>query len=59
MIRFEGHLEDSRPPALVFDLLADMASLSEWNPNVTRSRRVSGDRFEIGSTPVGEPSVRP
>lgn len=37
------------PPPAVFDLLADMAELHRWNPNVRDSRRTTGDRLEAGS----------
>ncbi len=50
VIRFRGHLEVDVPQVVVFELLADMAELHRWNPNVTTSRRVSGDRFVAGST---------
>ncbi len=50
MIRFEGRLELTQSPAESFDHLADMAELHRWNPNVRSSVRVSGDRFEVGST---------
>ena len=50
MIEFVGYLETSRRPEEAFDLLADMAELHRWNPNVTSSRRVDGDRLSIGST---------
>ena len=33
----------------MFELLADMAELHRWNPNVRSSQRVSGDRLEEGS----------
>lgn len=49
LIGFTGQLEVGGPPAAVFDLLADMAELHQWNPNVRSSRRISGDRFEVGS----------
>ena len=49
MILFIGHLEVDPPPAVVFELLADMADLHRWNPNVQSSRRVSGDRLTTGS----------
>ncbi len=49
MIRFTGQLEVDLPPAAVFELLADMAELDRWNPNVRSSQRVSGDRFGRGS----------
>lgn len=50
VIRFRGHLEVDVPQVVVFELLADMAELHRWNPNVIASRRVSGDRFVAGST---------
>ena len=50
MIRFTGQLVVDDPPAAVFELLADMAELDRWNPNARASRRISGDRFEPGST---------
>lgn len=49
MIVFTGQLEVDKPPASVFQLLADMAALHRWNPNVRSSQRVSGDRLEQGS----------
>ena len=49
MISFEGHLDVEPEPAVVFDLLADMSELHRWNPNVRTSRRVSGNRLELGS----------
>lgn len=50
VIGFTGHLEVDLPPVVVFELLADMAELRRWNPNVIASRRVSGDRLGVGST---------
>ncbi len=52
MIEFTGHVVVPQPPDVVFAHLADMAELDRWNPNVTASRRTSGDRFAIGSTYV-------
>ncbi len=49
MITFAGQLEVAAPPAAVFRLLADMADLHRWNPNVRDSQRISGDRLEPGS----------
>lgn len=49
MIEFTGHLDVEHPPPVVFELIADMSQLSKWNPNVTLSQRVSGERFEVGS----------
>ena len=49
MISFTGQLEVNRAPVVVFELLADMAELHRWNPNVRMSRRISGDRFAPGS----------
>jgi len=49
MIGFTGQLEVDGPPAAVFELLADMAELHQWNPNVRSSQRISGNRFEPGS----------
>lgn len=49
MIRFTGKLNVDEPPAVVFELLADMAELDRWNPRVRTSQRISGDRFEPGS----------
>lgn len=49
MISFTGQLEINRAPVVVFELLADMAELHRWNPNVRMSRRISGDRFAPGS----------
>ncbi len=50
MIEFTGHLEVDAAPDVVFELLADMAELHRWNPNVRESRRTSGDRLQLGST---------
>ena len=50
MIEFTGRLEVDRPAHAVFELLADMAELHRWNPNVLSSRRSSGQRLEPGST---------
>jgi len=52
MIEFVGYLETSLSPDVVFALLADMAQLDQWNPNVTASRRSSGEEFGLGSTYV-------
>jgi uncharacterized protein YndB with AHSA1/START domain len=49
VIRFTGSLKVDQPPDVVFELLSDMAELHRWNPNVTRSRRTTGDRLEPGS----------
>lgn len=49
MIGFTAHLEVDEPPAVVFQLLADMAELHRWNPNVRTSQRTSGKRLEPGS----------
>ena len=49
MIEFTGQLEVDEPPAAVFELLADMAELQRWNPNVRSSQRISGNRLEPGS----------
>ena len=46
---FTGQLEVDEQPAAVFQLLADMAELHRWNPNVRYSRRVSCNRLEEGS----------
>ena len=37
MIEFTGQLDVALPPELVFERLADMAELDQWNPNVTTS----------------------
>ena len=50
MIEFTGQLDVALPPELVFERLADMAELDQWNPNVTTSQRTSGDRLQVGST---------
>ena len=50
MIRFAGSLETTRRPDEVFEALADMTVLDRWNPNVSMSQRLTGERFEIGST---------
>lgn len=49
VIGFTGQLEVDVGPATVFELLADMAELHRWNPNVRSSERISGARFERGS----------
>lgn len=49
MISFAEQLEVPCAPDIAFELLADMAELDRWNPNVPSSRRVSGERFEPGS----------
>ena len=49
MIGFTGYLEVAAPPDVVFELLADMAVLDRWNPNVTRSKVVSGSRLMPGA----------
>lgn len=49
MIAFTRHLEVDCAPGVAFELLADMAELHRWNPNVRTSRRISGDRFAPGS----------
>ena len=49
MIQFKGTLEVDQPPEVAFALLADMAELHRWNPNVRGSRRTAGDRLELGS----------
>lgn len=49
MIAFTGHLEVDHPPSVVFELLADMDELHQWNPNVRSSLRVGGERFVPGS----------
>lgn len=49
MIGFVQELDVDLPPSAVFDLLADMAELDRWNPNVRDSRRTGGDRLEPGS----------
>lgn len=49
MIGFEGRLEVDSRPSVVFELLADMAELYRWNPNVHESKRVSGERLGLGS----------
>ena len=49
MIRFRGQLDVGCGPEHAFELLADMTDLDQWNPNVTSSRRIEGDRLEAGS----------
>jgi len=49
VIAFTGQLEVDRPQVVVFELLADMAELHRWDPNVRKSRRISGDRLAPGS----------
>jgi hypothetical protein len=49
-MRFLGSLETHLDCEAAFELLADMAELERWNPNVTASRRTSGRRLCIGST---------
>jgi len=54
MIEFTGHLEVSRPPEEVFRALADMAVLSQWNPNVQQSRLTEGEHLQVGSRYASE-----
>ena len=49
MIQFTGSLDAAHTPEVAFDLLADMALLSEWNPNVVRSEIVSGTPLVVGA----------
>ena len=49
MIRFRGQLDVGCSPEHAFELLADMTDLDQWNPNVTSSRRIEGDRLVPGS----------
>lgn len=49
VIGFTARLDVDRSPAPTFELLADMAELHRWNPNVAASRRIEGDRLEPGS----------
>lgn len=49
MISFRGHLDVGCSPDHAFERLADMTDLDQWNPNVTSSRRIEGDRLESGS----------
>jgi len=49
VIAFTKHLTVDNPPGDVFEALADMDVLHRWNPNVRTSRRISGDRFGLGS----------
>lgn len=48
-IRFTESIFTEVPADQAFELLADMAVLETWNPNVTASTRTTGERFEIGS----------
>ena len=50
MIEFTGQLDVALPPESVFERLADMAELDQWNPNVTTSQRTDGERLQVGST---------
>lgn len=50
MIEFTGHLDVAAPPEYVFGRLADMDELHQWNPSVTESQRLAGDRLTVGST---------
>ena len=50
MIGFEGHLDVAQSPSEAFELLADLAELHRWNPNVRSSARVGGERLEPGSS---------
>lgn len=52
MIEYTGHLDVPLTHDVVFEKLADMTELDRWNPNVTTSRRTSGDRLVVGSTYV-------
>ncbi len=54
MIQFIGHLQVSRPPEEVFRALADMAVLSQWNPNVAESRLTEGEHLQVGSRYASE-----
>lgn len=61
MIRFSQHLQTHHPPRDAFDMLADMADLHRWNPNVSTSRRTSGSGLDPGSTceyTIAGPAVR-
>lgn len=49
VIEFTDSLEVAQPPEVAFDLLADMALLSRWNPNVVRSDLVSGESLVVGA----------
>lgn len=48
-IRFSQSIVTSVSAASAFELLADMATLHTWNPNVTSSERTLGERLEVGS----------
>ncbi len=50
MITFADTIDVPLSPDIVFERLADMAVLDRWNPNVTSSRRIGGERLEVGST---------
>ncbi|NND01151.1 MAG: hypothetical protein HKN91_00050 [Acidimicrobiia bacterium] len=49
MIEFTGHVDAAQSPEVTFGLLADMALLSRWNPNVVRSEIVSGTPLVAGA----------
>lgn len=49
MIEFTGSLDVAQSPEVTFDLLADMANLDRWNPNVVQSALVSGTSLEPGA----------
>ncbi len=49
MISFKETLEVACTSSYAFDRLADMTHLDQWNPNVTRSRRIEGGSLEPGS----------
>ena len=49
MIGFTHTLEVACTPEYAFGRLADMTHLDQWNPNVTRSRRIEGEPLETGS----------
>lgn len=49
MISFTGFLDVDASAEVVFELLADMAVLDQWNPSVVSSRLVSGSRLEPGA----------
>lgn len=49
MIEFTGNVDVAQTPEAAFDLLADMALLSRWNPNVVRSEIVSGTPLAVGA----------
>lgn len=49
LIRYRESIVTEVSAADAFELLGDMATLDTWNPNVSASQRISGERLEVGS----------